>query len=79
MRPKPNPDGSFHSYKIAAQDGCFSVASSFGITEANIDSFNKKTWGWAGCDAYLQVGQLIYLSTGDPPCPQQSRTLPVDP
>ncbi|UKZ76853.1 hypothetical protein TrVFT333_004568 [Trichoderma virens FT-333] len=76
MRPKPNPDGSCHSYKVAAGDDCYSIANSFGITEANIDSFNKKTWGWAGCA--LQIGQLICLSTGDPPCPQQSRTLPAD-
>jgi hypothetical protein len=68
MRPKPNPDGSCHSYKVASGDGCFSIASSFGITQANIESFNKKTWGWAGC-AHLQAGQLICLSTGDPPMP----------
>ncbi|OTA07931.1 GH18, chitinase CHI18-8 [Trichoderma parareesei] len=68
MRPKPNPDGSCQSYKVAAGDGCFSIASSFGITQANIESFNKKTWGWAGC-AHLQAGQLICLSTGDPPMP----------
>ncbi|KAL6700983.1 hypothetical protein J3F84DRAFT_402901 [Trichoderma pleuroticola] len=68
MRPKPNPDGSCHSYKVAADDGCFSISSTFGITQTDIETFNKQTWGWAGC-GNLQIGQLICLSKGDPPMP----------
>lgn len=71
-RPKPGSDGSCNVHKIEKNDGCWAIADKFGITQDDIEKFNKKTWGWAGCD-HLQPDQLICLSTGRPPFP-----LPVE-
>lgn len=43
--PKTNGDGSCASYKVASGDTCSSLALSNGITEDDIEKFNKDTWG----------------------------------
>ncbi len=65
MRPQPDADGTCHVYPVAANDGCWAIADSFEISH-DVDSFNKKTWGWAGCGS-LQLGQHICVSKGNPP------------
>ncbi|KAL7928246.1 chitinase [Trichoderma chlorosporum] len=68
MTPKPNSNGSCASYLIKSGDFCSSIAASHSITVANIESCNKKTWGWMGCDD-LPAQINICLSTGTPPLP----------
>ncbi|EEP79268.1 conserved hypothetical protein [Uncinocarpus reesii 1704] len=68
FRPQPQPDGTCNTYKVNSGDGCFDVAEAHYLQVQDIENFNKKTWGWAGC-AHLQSGQLICLSKGMPPMP----------
>ncbi|KAI1177579.1 glycoside hydrolase family 18 protein [Nemania sp. FL0916] len=68
IAPKPGSDGSCAAYAVQKGDGCSVIAISHGITQANIETYNKKTWGWNGCAA-LVPGQKICLSTGTPPFP----------
>ncbi len=68
MRPKPNPDGTCSAYTMQKDDGCWSIADAFGITQADIEQNNKQTWGWTGCNSLMQ-GQVICLSNGHPPMP----------
>lgn len=66
--PKPQSDGTCAVYTVAAGDGCYAIADSHYLKQSDIESFNSKTWGWGGC-AVLQAGQVICLSTGNPPMP----------
>ncbi|KAJ3499458.1 hypothetical protein NLG97_g299 [Lecanicillium saksenae] len=68
FRPKPGADGTCFTYKIGPGDTCYAIADGNYLKQDDIDGFNKKTWGWSGC-GNLQPGQLICLSTGDPPMP----------
>ncbi|KAM0323764.1 hypothetical protein ACHAQA_008701 [Verticillium albo-atrum] len=70
MRPKPDADGTCATHEIEPDEGCWSIAESFGITQKDIETFNKGTWGWAGCDR-LQPNQIICLSKGNTPMPAQ--------
>ena len=72
--PKPNPDGSCATYTSEPGDTCHSIAVANSITVTELESFNKKTWGWNGCDN-LWVGVRMCLSTGTPPvsCHFQTR------
>jgi chitinase len=66
--PQPNSDGSCHTYTIQPGDYCSAIAASYYLTVDKINSFNKQTWGWAGCD-FVEPGQLICLSNGTAPFP----------
>jgi LysM repeat protein len=68
FRPQPSPDGTCAAYTVQAGDYCALIASNNYITADDIESFNHQTWGWNGCQ-YLQVGQAICLSAGNPPMP----------
>ncbi|KAI0190106.1 glycoside hydrolase family 18 protein [Astrocystis sublimbata] len=68
IKPKPGSDGSCAAYTVKSGDGCSAIAVSHGITQANIETYNKNTWGWNGCSALLPA-QKICLSTGTPPFP----------
>lgn len=69
IRPKPNTDGSCHTYQVNSQDTCSSIAAANGLKASDISDFNdKKTWGWFGCDN-LQTESHICLSNGEPPMP----------
>ncbi|GFG26431.1 killer toxin subunits alpha/beta [Aspergillus udagawae] len=67
FRPKPNPDGSCSTYTTKADDDCYGIAAANGITVADIEDFNKKTWGWNGCK--LAVNFKLCVSSGAPPMP----------
>ncbi|KAF6808497.1 Killer toxin subunits alpha/beta 6 [Colletotrichum musicola] len=56
-------------YDIQADEGCFAVASKHSITVEELESFNKKTWGWDGCGSGLQISQRVCVSSGRPPLP----------
>ncbi|KAL6694812.1 hypothetical protein J3F84DRAFT_395201 [Trichoderma pleuroticola] len=68
LRPKPKASGECATYSIKNSDTCADIAASYGLKTADIEVFNKKTWGWIGCEP-LFVGQLICLSKGNPPLP----------
>ncbi|CAG1996158.1 unnamed protein product [Fusarium graminearum] len=66
--PKADSDGTCATHKIDTGDTCASVAATSGITVKDIETYNKKSWAWAGCDR-LQMGQVICLSSGNTPMP----------
>ncbi|KAH6851101.1 glycoside hydrolase family 18 protein [Chaetomium sp. MPI-CAGE-AT-0009] len=67
--PKPNPDGSCAVHFIQNGDTCEQLGTTHGLTETQIESFNKgKTWGWTGCRTML-AGYNMCLSTGSAPLP----------
>lgn len=66
--PKPNADGSCAMYTTVASDTCSGIAAKNTITVATLESLNRNTWGWNGCDN-LWVGVNMCLSTGTPPMP----------
>lgn len=71
-RPQPDKDGNCYAYLVTPADTCSGISISFGITEDDIMKFNKNTWGWSGCGpTRLQAHQIICLSQGEPPMPQQ--------
>lgn len=66
--PKPSADGYCYSYLVQTGDSCASLAAANDLTNAKIESFNKETWGWNGCEK-LFADYNICLSTGYPPMP----------
>lgn len=66
--PTPDKNGMCASYIIQGYDTCGLIAKAHGITEADIESFNKQTWSWLGCNQLYQ-GDFICLSAGKPPMP----------
>ncbi|WEW59000.1 hypothetical protein PRK78_004468 [Emydomyces testavorans] len=68
FKPKPNPDGSCHTYQIQSGDSCSSIAAANSLTIDDLENFNKKTWGWNGC-SNIWAGTIACLSTGAPPMP----------
>jgi chitinase len=68
LSPQPNPDGSCATFQVPSEDYCAKIAATNGITVAQIEAFNMKTWGWMGCND-LQLGATMCLSTGSPPMP----------
>jgi chitinase len=68
FRPKPNPDGTCAAHYVETDENCSSLGAANSLTNAEIESFNKNTWGWQGC-VNVQAFQFICLSTGAPPMP----------
>lgn len=67
-KPKPLADGTCFTYSIKSGDSCYTLGQAYTLTETAIRSFNRNTWGWAGCDR-LSLGQRICLSSGKNPMP----------
>jgi hypothetical protein len=70
FRPQPNPDGSCATYTTVADDTCWGIAAARSLTIEDLDKFNKKTWGWNGCNL-LWVGVRLCVSAGEPPMPAE--------
>ncbi|TPX08096.1 uncharacterized protein E0L32_010163 [Thyridium curvatum] len=68
--PSPNPDGSCHSYQVKPNDNCDDLAAQFSLTRQKLEDFNKKTWGWNGCQL-LFIDTIMCLSKGTPPFPAE--------
>ncbi|KAL7817792.1 glycoside hydrolase family 18, chitinase [Trichoderma gracile] len=66
--PKPDDKGNCYSYLVKDGDSCASIGAAYELTNAEIESFNKNTWGWNGC-AKLFADYNICLSIGYPPMP----------
>jgi hypothetical protein len=71
LKPKPKDNGYCFDYTIQADDNCSLIAARRTLTVANLESFNKNTWGWNGCQQPLFPNTKICLSTGSPPMPAQ--------
>ncbi|OQD79654.1 hypothetical protein PENANT_c046G05768 [Penicillium antarcticum] len=61
-------DGICHIYTVQARDNYAVLATQYGITTTNIETWNTGVWGWTGCDG-LKQGSFICLSSGNPPMP----------
>ncbi len=68
FRPKPNSNGTCFSHYVEPGESCSVLGAANSLTNAEIESFNKQTWGWQGC-SNVQAYQKICLSTGAPPMP----------
>ncbi|KAJ5646482.1 hypothetical protein N7490_002854 [Penicillium lividum] len=66
--PTVDSDGICYTYTVESADTCASIASAFGITVAEIESYNSDTYAWYGCDDIYQ-GELICLGSGSPTMP----------
>ncbi|EAU33975.1 conserved hypothetical protein [Aspergillus terreus NIH2624] len=68
IKPKPQADGTCATYTVQDNDNCKDIAAQYGLTTKDIETFNKATWGWAGCSR-LQRDQVICTSKGNTPMP----------
>jgi chitinase len=66
--PKPQADGTCATHSVVTDDTCSGIASANSITIDDIGNWNNNTWQFMGCNN-LQIGQVICISTGDPPMP----------
>ena len=57
-----------YDYTARDQLTCDQIAKAYNFSVADIESFNKDTWGWKGCGA-IQEGSRMCLSSGLPPMP----------
>ncbi|KAJ5888257.1 glycoside hydrolase [Penicillium taxi] len=62
-------NGTCYTYSVQSGDSCSSLASTYSLTEAEIETYNNATWAWYGCSE-LQAGQSMCLSSGNPPYPE---------
>jgi hypothetical protein len=65
---KATPDGICHANTLQAGETCAALAIRYGITTANIETWNTGAWGWTGCNGVKQ-GDFICLSSGNHPMP----------
>ncbi|PKY00745.1 glycoside hydrolase [Aspergillus campestris IBT 28561] len=68
LAPKPGADGSCATYTVQPDDNCSNLAAAYSLTIAELEEFNKNTWGWNGC-SNVWKGTVMCLSTGTPPMP----------
>lgn len=68
IKPKPDGMGNCAVYTTKKDDGCGKIAAARGITIANLENWNKNTWGWTGCDP-LWTDFRMCVSSGNPPMP----------
>ncbi|KAK8062875.1 hypothetical protein PG997_014972 [Apiospora hydei] len=66
--PKPNADGSCHSYQVKKNDNCDNLAAEYSLTRQKLEDFNKNTWGWNGCKLLFE-DTVMCLSKGTAPFP----------
>lgn len=74
-----NSDGSCAFYIVKSGDDCDSIATSHGISVADLVDFNNNghSYNWEGCDK-LAIGQGLCLSEGTPPKPECGPYAPGD-
>ncbi|KAJ5815875.1 hypothetical protein N7447_008108 [Penicillium robsamsonii] len=61
-------DGLCSKYVVQAGETCSMIAQAQSITEADIETYNARSWGWLGCGHLLQ-GTSICISAGEPMMP----------
>ncbi|KAJ5767043.1 uncharacterized protein N7511_004659 [Penicillium nucicola] len=60
--------GICHTYTVQAGDSCAALATQYGISRANIETWNIGVWGWTGCSG-LKQGVFMCLGSGKLPMP----------
>lgn len=68
LKPKPDANGNCAAYTTKKDDSCSKIAASRDLSVADLENFNKKTWGWNGCKL-LYPDYKMCVSTGSPPMP----------
>jgi chitinase len=68
IRPKQQPNGECAVYTVTKGEWCAAIASKNGLTLQELESLNKHTWGWNGCERLLPDTKLC-VSKGEPPFP----------
>jgi hypothetical protein len=77
--PKKNADGTCAVHLIVKGDTCGSLATKFGVTEKDLDKWNKgRTWAWTDCPGMME-GYTMCLSEGLPPMPAPQDTVQCGP
>lgn len=72
VKPNPGSDGTCATHEVKPDQGCQRIAVTYGITQDDLFEFNKKTWGWDGCDnGNPKVGLRVCVSKGNPPMPAE--------
>ncbi|KAF2828939.1 hypothetical protein CC86DRAFT_317913 [Ophiobolus disseminans] len=72
ITPDPSPDGTCATHEIKENQGCQVITVTYGITQNDLFDFNKKTWGWDGCnDGNPKIGLRVCVSKGKPPMPAE--------
>ncbi|RDH28098.1 hypothetical protein BDQ94DRAFT_175094 [Aspergillus welwitschiae] len=61
--PQPNADGTRATYNVQNNDGCSKIVAAKSITVDDIEEWNKKSWGWTGCDS-IQAGVFLDRQCG---------------
>jgi hypothetical protein len=70
LKPKPDADGNCATYLTQRGDTCSAIAVARDLTVSDLESFNKNTWGWNGCDPTVFYPDFkMCVSTGNPPMP----------
>ncbi|KAJ5287050.1 hypothetical protein N7478_002736 [Penicillium angulare] len=64
-------DGICYIHTVQPADTCDRIATAYGITVDDLETYNKDTWeyDWIGCSKGLVGGAFICLSSGSPPMP----------
>lgn len=68
VKPKPDSNGNCAVYTTKKDDSCSVIAASRDLSVDDLESFNKKTWGWNGCKRLFPDYKMC-VSTGGPPMP----------
>ncbi|KAF2809813.1 putative glycosyl hydrolase, family 18 [Mytilinidion resinicola] len=68
LKPKPDAKGNCATYTIKKDDSCSVIAAARGLQVTDLETFNKKTWGWNGCKLIYPAFKMC-VSTGNPPLP----------
>ncbi|KFZ10472.1 hypothetical protein V501_05180 [Pseudogymnoascus sp. VKM F-4519 (FW-2642)] len=68
FKPKPNANGVCATYTTHKDDNCSKLAAARDLTVADLENFNKKTWGWNGCKVLYSDFKMC-TSIGSPPMP----------
>lgn len=70
FRPKQNDDGSCVTDTVGEGESCSTIGAANSLTNDEINSFNKNTWGWTGCKNIFKDA-VICISKGTPPMPAE--------
>ncbi|KAF2819903.1 putative glycosyl hydrolase, family 18 [Ophiobolus disseminans] len=68
LKPKPDSNGNCAVYTTKKDDNCAKIAASRDLSTKDLEDFNKKTWGWNGCQL-LWPDYKMCVSSGSPPMP----------
>ncbi|KAJ5816258.1 Peptidoglycan-binding Lysin subgroup [Penicillium robsamsonii] len=66
--PPKSGTGWCYTHTVRSGDTCAKMAAGYKVTTANIETWNKDTTAWYGCND-LQDGGQVCISKGQPPMP----------